>query len=78
MCQEITTEKRRRGPLTPQTVGGRTLLTKRLAAARLGYSVGHLNRLLLQKKLKLNEYHLYPGAPSRLALDEIENLKRTK
>ena len=77
--QEITMasdrHKRRRGPLKPRTIGGRVLVTKPAAAAQLGWSVAHLNRLLRQGKLKLTEYHLYEGAPSRLA-DEIEALKQ--
>jgi hypothetical protein len=79
MSQDSTGQRRRggpRGPLMPQTIGGRTLLTKGASADRLGWSVGHLNRLLRQKKLNLTEYHLYEGAPSRLAEDEVEALKK--
>ena len=74
MSQE-TNPRRARGPVQPRTIGGRTLLTKPTAAAQLGWSVAHLNRLLRQRKLNLTEYHLYEGAPSRLAEDEIEALK---
>ena len=77
MCtsQEHTNSRHTAARSRLEPVAG-ALVTKPAAAAQLGWSVAHLNRLLRQGKLKLTEYHLYEGAPSRLAEDEIEALKQ--
>jgi hypothetical protein len=76
MSQELQNSRRTRGPVPPRTSSGRVMLAPGAAAAALGFSTPHFNRLLRLGKLRLQKHYLADGGLPRYAEDEIEALKK--